>query len=92
MRLFQGNNTNAVNEMLKAGERLTGEGKLIEAYYLYRGLVATNPECKACKAHMALAKEQLKNADIDFTNHPVFKIEHGKANSGTLSAPLNTSK
>jgi hypothetical protein len=54
---------NSINEMLKQGERLEQQNKLLDAYHLYRGLTSIKPDCKACRAHMGQVMTKLEDQE-----------------------------
>jgi hypothetical protein len=58
------NDTNTINGVLKKGAQLEDNGKVLDAYFLYRGLVAAYPDCKACRAHMGITKTKLTHQGI----------------------------
>lgn len=68
--LFSGRSNDCpdpVTELLKKGEYLEANGKAIDAYFLYRGLVSAYPDCKACRAHMGKAKTKLAHQGIEIS-------------------------
>ncbi len=52
-----------INQQLKQGEALEKNGDIKAALDVYENLLKQNPGCKACKAHMALAKTALGKAN-----------------------------
>ncbi len=68
--LFSGessNDTSTINGALKKGAQLEDNGKVLDAYFLYRGLVAAYPDCKACRAHMGITKTKLTHQGIQIS-------------------------
>lgn len=55
----------SITDILKKGKSLEDNGKVLDAYFLYRGLVAAYPDCKACRAHMGKTKTTLTHQGIE---------------------------
>ncbi len=56
-----------INSVIEKGQDLEQAGKDTEAYFLYRGLVAAYPDCKACRSHMGKTKAKLDHQGIQIT-------------------------
>jgi|GEM_PF-6298640 hypothetical protein len=64
-------NTLYINNQLKQGEALEKEGRINDAYFIYKDLVTKYPNSKACQAHFGHCAAQLNNYQYSSSPRPV---------------------
>lgn len=74
----QHTSTDPINDILKKGESLEKKGKMVDAYFLYKGLTEIDPSCKACRSHMGQALVKLQDQGIEISIKQNKKINANK--------------